>query len=493
MGNPLQSVLKQGILPFLMGKMGLQDPLVNAGQNPLGQQQPTAQQTPQTPPVQQKPMIPAQTPANPSGGAPSGGAQPASSMPVPQVGYNTSGATGSLAPPTPQPISKINGLQSLLMQWNQRKDQKQQSEAANIAQNLMQAIQSNDVAMVHEILNDKHATKVLDKVYKGWLQKAQEAQKPGEPPDPTQAGFESGLQAFIQGKGKQPEMPKRMGGYQLPQASPQKQFDTAKMNAAVTQAQQDPNIMKPTQLTSEEERKKQLSAGPEKVDAELAAARAKLVAAQATVDKANYEAQKAQTEYLREQVKGQNEGKRDEARLAELNAQVRAKNLQVDIENARFQREKMKTQNINMATKADQHKMSMLTQAEKMLGQPQFTLSNQNVSALSALLRQAGATSIAKALDDDAKRGFMNVHFGSGRTYKTNQDLLDAISTYKGGLTGKAVEKEAKSDDESEDLGDATPISADDPKEGDIVDGYRFKGGDPAVQDNWEEVPPEKK
>lgn len=493
--NPIQAMLQQGLLPYLFGKMGLQPQNAGAAspqdapphQDPYGKGGVTAPQNTPT----QRPAIPSgqgqpqSQPPGAGGGGTGGGASPTKAV------YDASGAAGTMGAPTPQPISQINSLQDLLMQWNQRKDAKKQAEAANIAQKLMQAIKDKDVDMVHDILNDKHSTGILDKVYKGWLTKAQEAQKPGEKPDPVMQGFEQGITQSVS-QGQQRPMPQTMGGYRLPQAGPQQQFDAAKLSAAMRQAQGDPDLMKPTQLTSGEERKVQLGSGPERVDAEVAAAHSRVLVAQSNSDRASYESRKAQTEYQREVLRGQTEGKRDEAKLSELNAQVKKANLQVDVENARLQREKMKALNQTMASKADQHRLQMADQAVKILSQPQFTLSNQNIPALSALLRQAGAISIAKALDDDAKAGFMKVHFGAGRSYKTNQDVIDAITEYKNGLTG--TKKEAGGEEtEGGDEGEGTPPSDAEPKEGDVVDGYRFKGGDPAVQDNWEEVPPEKK
>jgi hypothetical protein len=219
-------------------------------------------------------------------------------LPPPRVSYDTSGATGQLPMPqasptkpgySPSPVggammagldptgkavySAVEGVSKLLQDYESRKDQKEHAEAANIAQNLMVAMQNNDVATVHDILNDKHSRKVLDKVYKGWLTKAQEAQKPGEKPDPAVSGFEDGLKKTVEAKSQQQQptqMPQTMAGYRLPQAGPAEQLGAAKLSAETQAAKQDPNRLLESQLTSAERRETELGAGPEKVAAEKA-------------------------------------------------------------------------------------------------------------------------------------------------------------------------------------------------------------------------------
>lgn len=163
-------------------------------------------------------------------------------------------------------FNSIQGVSKLLQDWQSRKDKKQQGEASNIAQNLMTALQNNDVTTVHDILNDPKATKVLNKVYKGWLTKSQEAQKPSGPPDPMIQGFETGLKQALSGQGQgqgqqQPQqMPRTMGGYNLPQASPIQQLQAAKVAAETQAAQQDPSRQLASQLTGQEARQSELIA-----------------------------------------------------------------------------------------------------------------------------------------------------------------------------------------------------------------------------------------
>ncbi len=155
-----------------------------------------------------------------------------------------------LSPSGGSVFSAVQGVSKLLQDWRQRKDQSQQAEAANIASKLMSAIEKSDTATVYDILNDPKATKVLNKVYKGWLTKAQESQKT---PDVDVKGFEAGLQQYVQGRAQQaPAMPRQAGGYLLPQASPVEQLRGAQISAESQAAQQDPARLLASQMTSRE-------------------------------------------------------------------------------------------------------------------------------------------------------------------------------------------------------------------------------------------------
>jgi hypothetical protein len=134
--------------------------------------------------------------------------------------------------------SGIQGMSQFLSQWQQKREAKQQGEAANIAQNLMQAIQTGDTATAHEIMNDPKATKILNKVYKGWLTKAKESKKG---PEPDVLGFEQGIKQYMEGKASQPPaMPAQMGGYHLPSAAPQQMQEAAIRNIQMQYLQQHP-------------------------------------------------------------------------------------------------------------------------------------------------------------------------------------------------------------------------------------------------------------
>src|SRR5207245_7768198 len=106
--------------------------------------------------------------------------------------------------------------------------------------------------MKNSILTNTKATKVLDKVYKGWLQKAETSQKA---PDSDVKGFEQGLQKTVQEKqgsqqgGAQTPQPQHPGGYMIPQAGPAQQLGAAKLSAESQAAQQDPARLLSSQLS----------------------------------------------------------------------------------------------------------------------------------------------------------------------------------------------------------------------------------------------------
>jgi len=194
------------------------------------------------------------------------------------IRYDPSGAAGQMGQPQAQPqhgvsrqsselmghldpqgaatFSAVQGVSQFLQEWRQRKDQKSQAEASNIAGALMSAIENKDEAMMNAILTNPKATKVLDKVYKGWLQKAETSQKA---PDSDVKGFEQGLQKTVQEKqGSQqggtqtPQGPQHPGGYMIPQAGPAQQLGAAKLSAESQAAQQDPARLLSSQMSSQQ-------------------------------------------------------------------------------------------------------------------------------------------------------------------------------------------------------------------------------------------------
>ncbi len=144
----------------------------------------------------------------------------------------------------------IQGVSKLLQDWQQRRDQRQHVEAANIAQNLMAAMDHGDEATKQAILNDPKAIKILNKILPGWLTKAKESQKK---PDIDIGGFEAGIQQYVQGKSQQQtQEPRQVGGYLLPQAGPAEQLRGAQISAETQAAQQDPARLLSTQLGSQQ-------------------------------------------------------------------------------------------------------------------------------------------------------------------------------------------------------------------------------------------------
>ena len=470
-GSPqIQALLKQGLLPFLMGKMGIKMPGAGGGQAP-----PSAPQAGPTVPGKQGSL-------GAQGQAPQGGPQINTPPPV----------GGSIPAPAAQkpPHEEIRDLQGLLMSWNKRKDQKESAEAANIAQNLMTAMQNNDVAMVHEILNDKNSTKILNKVYKGWLTQSKEAQKPGKEPDATMQGFEEGLQKYMQGKGPQPAMPKTMGGYMLPQASPGQQLAGMKENAELQAAQQDPARLLSSQLTSGEKREVELGAGPQKIQAEIEKASLAVDKAQAERDKASFELKKSESEYLRA-------GKKADADLAELNVKHQIALANLDTARWRATAAKARAAGVKTLSFVNKQRINAADQAEEILSKivkENRGFNADDIKQLDTILRAAGATELAKDLPSSWTRWARGV--GSVK------DTLDALKLYRDSLHSAAGDLEDKTEEADDTEGDEegdTPSEekAGEPMEGDIVKSdqgtpYRFKGGDPSNKANYEKVTPKK-
>src|SRR6266403_4625335 len=167
MGNNPQAFLQKlqqtGLLPMLLQKMGMAPP--QQGQ-PQGQPQPKPGQTP---PFQATPQQTPQAQAQPQAQPNTSGTPPGSGGGLSPVKYDPSGAGASMPPPVAQPHEAVQSIAGLLMNYNQRKKKGEEAEAANIAQNLIQAIRNNDKETINDILNNDHSKKILNKVYKGWL------------------------------------------------------------------------------------------------------------------------------------------------------------------------------------------------------------------------------------------------------------------------------------------------------------------------------------
>jgi len=250
------------------------------------------------------------------------GGPPPQMMTPPKINFSAQGAGAAMPAPAPPPMpsfaahpesqammskldpkgaaaySAIQGVSQVLGQWQQKREAKQQAEAANIAQNLVTAIQNGDQGEVSAILNDPKATKVLNKVYKGWLTPAPQ-QKPQDPevqaftqgvakaasspqitggqatsgggypitnagsPQMTQQAPPQQQQTQQQQQQQAPQegMPRQMGGYMLPQSLPQDLLARAQANAQLSAARQDPGrLLGGDQLTSQEVRQTQIYA-----------------------------------------------------------------------------------------------------------------------------------------------------------------------------------------------------------------------------------------
>lgn len=407
------------------------------------------------------------------GGQPQGEGSPApSSDPQqqtqsggPQVKTDPNAQAGHFPMPVASPTKKgmegsgpIGALIGLVSQHFAKKDQKEHGEAANIATNLMQAYESKDTAKVYEILHDPKSTKVLNKIYKGWLTKAEEMNKPGEEPDPTVSGFEAGLQKYMKGKGPQPEMPKQMGGYMLPQAGPAEQTAGIKTSAENQAAKQDPARTMHSRLNSEEMRSGELGAGPEKVAAEKARAEAVIKKSAGDVQIAQADMQRSQTALKKAEADALMAGKKGDAALAELNVKHLTALVGLDIAKARLGNELAKSKGIKTLSFMNKQKISAVTQAEEILNKivkENRGFNQDDVKQLDSILRAAGATELAKDLPGAWTRW--------ARGVGSVQDTLDALKPLKqaleeaaGGKADVAPKAVAASDDTTDDEPDGT-------------------------------------
>ena len=403
--------LRQGLLPLLLQKM-------------QGEQT-KPQASSQAPPQSAQAGTP-QTQAQPGvGGAPPG------------VKYDPSGAGASMPPPIAQPHEAVQSIAGLLMNWNNRKKKGEEAEAANIAQNLIQALRNNDKDTVNDILNNDHSKKILNKVYKGWLTKMEEAQKPGKEPDPTVSGFEAGIQKATQGQ-QQPRPPQGQpqgppppgtaGGYRLPQPSQAEKLGAAETSAKVQTFQQDPNLMKPTQLTSEELRETQLGAGPEKVAAEKARAEAVVKKAASDLQKAQLEVQKSEAELKIKQTEGATaETKGKIATDVERNKYLKSV-VDLDIARERLKLSIAKTKagtNLSFITKLKMAAIDKAIAITSKIQDEKRSFSTSDFGNLATELRAAGATELIKKLPQN----WLSAHLLYGKGDVT--DLLEALQHYK--------------------------------------------------------------
>lgn len=434
----LQKIQERGLLPMLMQH------LAGAGKPP-GQGGPPTGATPGWNPTASMPL-----PTGPPGvGA--GSQDPASTPPPqgaapptpqasarepqeggPQVKYDPSSGGGSLPPPIAQPYEAVQSVHQLLTGWTERKHKKEEAEAANIAQNLMQALKNKDTATVHDILNDQHSKKILDKVYKGWLTKMQEQQKPGKEPDPTVSGFEAGLSTFTQkeNQASQPasQPPGSMAGVRLPQASPQDQLGSIKASTELQAAKGDPARTLSSRLTSGEMRETELGAGPEKVQAEKARAEGVIKKAASDVQRAVYDMQRAEAELKIKQQQDATSKEVGKVRTDIEHNRYLKSLVDLDIARAKLKHAiiapKVKQLPIN-----DRIKIESLDKAINIVESVQkenrgFAISD--VTALSNELKAAGASELVKRLPSE----YTTWLHGKG----TVSDFADALKHYKEGL-----------------------------------------------------------
>jgi hypothetical protein len=425
----VHEVLKQGLLPFLMQKMGIHNPLGGVAH---------AQAQAPSGPTSSPQITPAQRPGATPQQAPPPGAAPPSTPPGAGATAPGTARVGNFAAPTPQPIADVHSLEQLLMGWSSRKQQKQQAEATNAAQALMQAIEgaktTGDWGPAESILHDNE--KLFNKVYKGWLQKAEAAKKPSKP-DPDQQGFEQGVGQYLQSKQQAPPTggaPSQLGGYILPQAGPaQAAAQTQAQTSAITSQQDLERAMRGEPTLAQKAEQDKYRALQEKYTTEI---RKEALG----VQKAQFEAQKANTELQLKQAEASISEKKGKMTLEEEEKKLQITNVNLDIAKARLQFTRMHPPG---APKMQQPPPAMVKQvessdqaiayAESVLnsrGDKGFT--KEDVQMLSGLLRQAGSTALAQSLPGWMGRMTPSWLGGSGKA--DVQSMIDSIKAYKQGL-----------------------------------------------------------
>lgn len=108
---------------------------------------------------------------------------------------------------------------------------------------------------------------------------------------------------------------------------------------------------------------------------------------------------------------------------------------------------------------------------------------------LQAILRKDTGAAITKAETDEYGTVYLPRPGDSIEVLaQKKQSRLRAVEALKAGMTPQAILAQEKAMKASEAPQASQPASEAPPKPGDIVDGFRFKGGDPSDEGNWEFV-----
>ncbi len=376
------------------------------------------------------------------GATPSGGGPPSSSGQM----------VSAIDPTGTKAYEGFQGLAGLLQQWTSRKSEKEHVEAANIAQKLRKAMDDNDVATVHEILNDKNATKVLNKVYKGWLTKSQEAQKPGKEPDPAVSGFEKGVTDYEKGKAQQPPKGGRTeGGYLLPQGGPAQQASSnIAQTAAITTGQDLERAQRGEPTLAQKAEQEKYKAEEEKYQAQAQKAIQDYKKAQLEVQKTQTELQIKQTEVQASKEKGKVSADIEQKRYLKSVVDL---DIQKQILQNTIMKGKMSQQHKQTLTAANKLKLAAVDKAITIVSKIQDEkrgFSASDFSGLSTELKAAGATNLIKALPE---HWYSALFAGKDSVL----DTLEALQQYKESLQKAFLDDEAPSKAKADEGDDSDP------------------------------------
>jgi|ERR1700730_1151062 len=384
----------------------------------------------------------------------------------------TSELLSKLDPQSALTFSGIQGVTKFLQDNAQKKDQEKHAEAANAAQALISALESakttGDYRPAEHILENNEA--LFNKVYKGWLQKAEEAKKPQKqkPPDPEVEGFEKGLAAYL-GKGAAsqsgaPQPPATLTGksgakYFMPQAAPGQALQQQATSAESQATRQDPNRTLQSQLSSGEQRQAELGQAGLAITPAVQAKLNEYAVQYAKFDsenkKAELEAQKAQLAYETEVKKEGYASTEAQTKLTEAQINLQKANIQLDIAKQRGQIELQKSKNGGQIPAGYRQRWNAVTKAEELLKSASNRgLTKQESDSLTNLLGSGGATNLAKSVP-----GWFGRTFGGK---DATLDLLKGVQEYKDALKDTLSKTPTWLDEGSDTSGDTTVDSTDD-------------------------------
>jgi hypothetical protein len=451
------------ILPSIGGALGQPQ----QGQQPQVQQQPRQQQAPLAAP-QPAQMQTKFDPMSSVGSLPKPVEMPLSQGARPDP--NSKDILAKLDPHSAARYAAVQGVTQYISSALQKRDQEKHSEAANAAQALMSALEgaktTGDYTPAQHIFENNEA--LFNKVYKGWMQKAEDAQKEKEKagkakkPDPEIAGFEAALGSYM-GKGAasqpgQPKPPSTLQGksgakYFIPQAAPPQALQQQEQSRQMQQQRQDPNQvpMSPADQVKLQENLVNL----EKAKTEYQKAMAEVQKAQTEQQKAVAEAQTAKTQ-------GETQKQIDQTRL--LGLQTQADIATARLQNTIAQGKNIKARGVNADKISSAYKVrfAAIDQAEQMLTTMKADkrdFSPSDVRDLQQHLNTAGARNLAGSLNKTfSNHWYMPDSF----TKPTVDQLMDSLKQYKQNLmvlvpAQPSDDSVDKSDDETIDDSPDTP------------------------------------
>jgi hypothetical protein len=155
-------------------------------------------------------------------------------MPVQGPSQSELLAQSRMSPEGSAAASAVSGLAQAIMSFKQKKDMKEQAEAANYATAIMNAYGTGHPEVAQAVMDNPRAEKLLNKWFKGWL--VPEQKKPKK-----QDNAMVGLQQAVAAQQQQTLRGASGRTYLFPGASPQQMLQNALTSANIQAAQQDPS------------------------------------------------------------------------------------------------------------------------------------------------------------------------------------------------------------------------------------------------------------